>query len=70
MNQCGSICAACGNFDPVAVLLQGTPLEIRNAVKKCLEVSNDNTLIAAGCEVPRDTPVENLSAVAEALKLN
>ncbi|QRN84017.1 uroporphyrinogen decarboxylase family protein [Chloroflexota bacterium] len=65
---CGAKCAVCGNFDPVAVLLQSTPEKINSAVQDCLAVSNPNTMIAAGCEVPRDTPMENLQAVALALK--
>jgi MtaA/CmuA family methyltransferase len=64
----GGKCAACGNFDPVAVLLQGTPLKVSQAVRQCLQASSANTFIAAGCEVPRDTPPENLLAVAQALK--
>jgi uroporphyrinogen-III decarboxylase len=57
-----------GNFDPVSVILSGTPESIRDAVLHCLKVGGDRCLISAGCEVPRDTPVENLMAVAETLK--
>jgi len=28
----------------------------------------DNTFIAAGCEVPRETPIENMVAVDETLR--
>ena len=56
-------CAACGNFNPVSVLLQGTTTEVESAVEKCFRASSSTTFIAAGCEVPRDTPVENLKAV-------
>lgn len=62
------VCAACGNFNPVSVLLQGTPAEVESAVEKCVQASNSTTFIAAGCEVPRDTPVENLKAVILTLK--
>ncbi len=64
----GEACAVAGNFDPVAVLLQGTPEKVRLAVGQCLQVGRANTFIQAGCEVPRDTPAENLLAVAEALR--
>lgn len=64
----GDRCSACGNFDPVGVLLQGTPDSIRLSVEKCLAVSSPRAVIAAGCEVPVLTPPENLAAVAEALK--
>lgn len=59
----------CGNFDPVSVLLQGTPEEVKAAVKRCGGISEHNfNMIAAGCEVPKLTRPENLTAVYEALK--
>lgn len=63
----GKTCA-CGNFDPVSVLLQGTPDTVRAAVKKCLEEGDSRTFLAAGCEVPKFTPYENMKAVREALE--
>ena len=63
----GHSCAN-GNFDPVSILYSGTPEGIREAVKKCLEAGDETTFISAGCEVPKDTPYENLKAVYEALK--
>ena len=61
-------CAACGNFDPVDIMLRGTPERVGQAVRQCVAVGNNNTFIAAGCEVPRETPVENMAAVDETLK--
>ncbi|HHU63579.1 MAG TPA: uroporphyrinogen decarboxylase [Clostridiales bacterium] len=60
-------CSACGNFDPVAVVLQGHPQSIREAVFKCLDVADQTTFIMAGCEIPKDTPCQNLKAVDDAL---
>ncbi|MDE5897507.1 MAG: uroporphyrinogen decarboxylase family protein [Clostridia bacterium] len=57
-----------GNYDPVAVLLQGTPDLIRASVLACKETVKTNYISSAGCEVPPATPHENLRAVAEALK--
>ena len=58
----------CGNYDPVAVVLQGTPETIRAHVNACCDLFPDGRYIsAAGCEVPRNTPPENLMAVREAL---
>ena len=62
------VSAVNGNFDPAAVMLSGTPEIIHDAVLHCLSVGGDNCLISAGCEVPRDTPLENLQAVAKTLK--
>ena len=49
-----------GNVDPVSVLLQGDADMIHNKVKECIDQSDETTMIAAGCEVPGDTPEENL----------
>jgi MtaA/CmuA family methyltransferase len=67
VQQFGDSIAACGNFDPVSVLLQGTPEKVENSVRNCLAVSRSNTFIMAGCEVPGQTPLENLKAVSAAL---
>ena len=56
-----------GNFDPVAVMLQGTPDEIKQATRRCLADGGDRLCISPGCEVPKDTPYENLLALHEAL---
>ncbi len=56
----------CGNFDPVSVLLRGTPVDVCEAVTQCLSVGKEQLIISAGCEVPKFTPVENLMAVNEA----
>jgi len=53
-------CAACGNFDPVAVMLNGSPGDIDEAVRYCVDVGDSRTFIAAGCEVPKMTPFENI----------
>lgn len=59
----------CGNFDPVSILLQGSEADVRTAVATCREIEYANqSIIAAGCEVPRFTPVQNMYAVADALK--
>lgn len=63
----GHSCAN-GNFDPVRILYTGTPETIKQAVRQCLAVADERTFISAGCEVPKNTPYENLKAVGEALK--
>lgn len=59
--------APCGNFDPVRVMLQGTPQEVRSAVHACLVAGGPRSFSAAGCEVPDGTPLANLHARQEAL---
>lgn len=59
----------CGNFNPVEVMLQGTTEDVKAAVCQCKQLSRrNNNMIAPGCEVPVDTPRENMLALLEALK--
>ena len=56
-----------GNYDPVAIMLQGTPDIVRGAVIECKEIAGLKHASAAGCEIPKFTPPENLLAVKEQL---
>jgi MtaA/CmuA family methyltransferase len=56
-----------GNFDPLNVLLRGTPQSVKKAVRDCLAKGDERSFISAGCEVPKFTPPKNLKAVDEAL---
>jgi len=56
-----------GNFDPVAVMLQGTPEDVRRAARENMADGGDRLCVSPGCEVPIDTPVANLMALSEAL---
>ncbi|MHB9132235.1 MAG: uroporphyrinogen decarboxylase family protein [Armatimonadota bacterium] len=56
-----------GNFDPVAVMLQGTPEDVKQATRRNLEEGGERVCISPGCEVPLGTPHENLQALHEAL---
>ena len=64
----GTNASACGNFDPVKIVLQGKPEDVRRAVISCVDAGAANTFIAAGCEVPKMTPHENLLMVDTALR--
>jgi MtaA/CmuA family methyltransferase len=57
----------CGNFDPVAVLLQGTPEDVYRHSIHCMEIGGPRAFSAGGCEVPMWTPDENLEAQSQAL---
>lgn len=59
--------ALCGNWDPVAIMLEGTPEQVTAAVTACKAAGGPNWLAAPGCEVPRGTPQENMFAVRDAL---
>jgi uroporphyrinogen decarboxylase len=59
--------ALCGNFDPVAVMLQSTEEQVEAAVQYCLENGGQRYFSAAGCEIPEDTPYENIRAQSRVL---
>ena len=56
-----------GNVDPVAVMLNGSISDVKNAVRQCRIISKGKACISAGCEIPKFTPYENLLAFTEAL---
>ena len=60
--------APCGNFDPVAVMLQGTAADVDAAVRACAAAGGPRHFSAAGCEVPDRTPDANPLAHARALR--
>jgi uroporphyrinogen decarboxylase len=63
----GDITCINGNYDPVAVLLQGSVQNVKDAVKSCMLMGGMKHTSAAGCEVPKHTPPENLMAVYDVL---
>lgn len=59
--------ALCGNFDPVAVMLRGTPDEAYAWTLYCLAAGGLKSISGAGCEIPDGTPVANLEAQRRAI---
>lgn len=53
-----------GNIDPVRTLRDGTPATIEAALSECHAQAGAAYIVAAGCEVPRGTPRENVEAMA------
>jgi MtaA/CmuA family methyltransferase len=51
-----------GNFDPTAVLLQGTPQDVAEAARRCITFAGAKFILQPGCEVPPGTPEANLRA--------
>lgn len=64
---CDEICIK-GNIDPVSILKDSTPEIIKIEVLKLLELKQPKFILSAGCEVPRDTPHENLKALVESVQ--
>ena len=52
-----------GNLNPVAVLRNGDPAGVTAAIAECHHQAGPRFIVGAGCEVPRDTPPENLRAL-------
>jgi len=63
-NLLGPDIIRCGNLDPVAVILNSTPEQIS---KKTIELISKEKgrkfILSAGCEIPLNTPTENLLAM-------
>ena len=60
--------AVCGNLDPVAVFLQGTPEQVRQGIFANGAAGGPRWISAAGCEIPDGTAAENLLAQSRALR--
>ncbi len=54
-----------GNIHPVAVVCNGTPEAVRDALAECHRQGGTRYIVSAGCEVPRQTPRENMEAMCE-----
>ncbi len=52
-----------GNIAPVRDLRGGTPESVYAIMGTCHQQAGDRYIVGAGCEVPRDTPDENLRAL-------
>jgi uroporphyrinogen-III decarboxylase len=63
--EMGSEQVLAGNIDPVKCLRNRTPQEITDAIAACHRAAGANYIVGAGCEVPRDTPPENLTAMRD-----
>ncbi|MHC4481144.1 MAG: uroporphyrinogen decarboxylase family protein [Planctomycetota bacterium] len=57
-----------GNVRPAETLLEGTPESVRREAEQCLADCGDSAggfILASGCEVPIETPPENVQALME-----
>ena len=54
-----------GNIDPVSTMLRGSVAEVEQTARACLEASapGGGYILGTGCEVPPDTPIENIQAL-------
>ena len=64
--EMGDSVMVCGNIDPVTEVLEGTQASIKSkfdAIKSSVPV--ENWIFMPGCEIPRDSPVENVKYMRE-----
>jgi MtaA/CmuA family methyltransferase len=54
-----------GNIDPVLVMKEATPDTIREVVATCHSQAGEPFIVGAGCEIPRNTPRENVDCLRE-----
>jgi MtaA/CmuA family methyltransferase len=64
-SEIGPAAILTGNLDPVKTLRNGTPELVTAAVAGCHADVGPRYIVAAGCEVPRDTPEANVRALGE-----
>ncbi len=57
-----------GNVDPVRVMVNETPDEVRDSVKALLDAMAPypNFILSTGCDLPPETPLDNIQAFMEA----
>jgi uroporphyrinogen decarboxylase len=63
-------CCFSGNLDPIEVLMRGTPEQVAAEAERIFEIGNSagGFLFSTGEMNPRDTPVENMKAMIEAVR--
>ena len=52
----------CGNFNPAGVLFEGSPENVADAARECINAVPDKFILMPGCEVPPATPEKNIRA--------
>lgn len=57
-----------GNLDPVSCLRNKTPEQVTAAITQCHLEAGPRYIVGAGCEVVRDTPLENIRALCDYAK--
>lgn len=55
----------CGNINPVAVFYNGKPDDVEREAVDCIEKAarGSGFILGSGCEIPMDTPPENIEAL-------
>jgi uroporphyrinogen decarboxylase len=59
-----------GNINPTRTILRGKPSDVEKEVTELLTVMNShpNFILSTGCDLPQETPIENIHAFMNAGK--
>lgn len=70
LRECPEDLLVMGNIDPVGIMQQASPEKVREETIALLDATAqwDNFILSTGCDVPPQTPFENISAFYEALE--
>lgn len=61
-----------GNVPPVDVMRLGTVEDVFRAAKQCIKKAYDSKkgfVLSAGCQIPMNTPIENIQALVDAARI-
>lgn len=70
-SKVGSRVRLMGNVPPAAVMLQGSPGDVRREARRCVSQAHDNPrgyIVASGCSLPTETPFANVDAMMDAVR--
>jgi len=62
---CGPEQVLLGNIDPVGVMRNAGPADVREGIRRCHKAAGRRYIVAGGCEIVRDTPLPNLLEMVE-----
>jgi len=62
-SEMGNAQVLLGNLNPVEILLKGDPSLVVRELEKCFLEAGSRYIVGAGCEVPRGTSNENMTAM-------
>ena len=68
----GPVMAIQGNVPPVDIVKDGTPMEVLESARKCIEDGHDckcGYVLTTGCQMPIGTPEANMHAMMDAARL-
>jgi len=66
--KCGYQMILCGNLDPVSCIQKKSKTEVQKCSQQLIEdQKNSRFILSGGCEITRDTPVDNLIAMKSAI---